>query len=62
MEGGELVSKLEEAIDLVDKIEGFISRVKPGDQIAPGLIYQIYESLVLLREKIVEARMVAASR
>lgn len=57
----DIINKLEEAISLIDKIEMFISRIKPGDQVAPGLLYQIYESLILLREKLVEARLAVAS-
>ncbi len=54
-----LVSLIEESIDLVDKIEMFIGRIKPGDRVEPGLITQIYQSLVVLRERLVEARMEA---
>ncbi|MCC6040944.1 MAG: hypothetical protein LM557_02075 [Desulfurococcaceae archaeon] len=55
-----IINRLEEALDLVDKIESTISKLKPGDQISPGLVYQLYETLVLLREKIVEARLKAS--
>ena len=59
MESSIIVDKLEEALNLVDKIENTISKIRPGDQISPGLIYQLYETVVLLREKIVEARLKA---
>ncbi|RLG81742.1 MAG: hypothetical protein DRO13_00305 [Thermoprotei archaeon] len=57
-----IVKKLEEAIDLVDKIESFISRLKPGEKVSGGVVFQIYQSMVLLREKIVEARMEAIDK
>jgi len=53
----EVLDKLDEAITLIDKIESFLGRVKPGDNVQPGILYQIYESLMLLREKIVETRL-----
>jgi len=60
VESSVLVEKLEEALDLIDKIESTVSKLRPGDQISAGLIYQLYETLVLLREKVVEARLKAA--
>ncbi|MET1160561.1 MAG: hypothetical protein ABWW65_06320 [Thermoprotei archaeon] len=57
-----IVKKLEEAIDLIDKIETFINRVKPNEKISSGLVFQIYQNLVLLREKIIEARMEAVNK
>ncbi|ADI31608.1 hypothetical protein [Staphylothermus hellenicus] len=48
---------LDEAIDLVDKIESFLTRIKPNEKIEQGLVFQIYQNIVFLREKIVEARM-----
>ena len=58
-----VVYKLEEAIDLVDKIESFINRIDPhSGKVSAGVIFQIYQNLVLLREKIVEARMEAVKR
>lgn len=53
-----LLSKLDEAVALIDKIEMFVSRLKPGDQVPAGVVYQVYESLVLLKEKIFEARLI----
>ena len=58
----EIVSKLDEAIDIIDKIEAFINRINPNEKVAPGTIFQIYQNLVLLREKIVEARMELVSK
>ena len=52
-----IISKLDEAIGLIDKIETFINRIDPNEKVSPGTIFQIYQNLVLLREKIVEARM-----
>lgn len=52
-----IITKLEEAIDLVDKIEAFFSRIEPGKKISPGTLFQIYQNLILLREKIVEVRV-----
>lgn len=57
----EIVKLMEEAIDLVDKIEMIVSRIERDKPVSSGLVYQIYENLVLLREKIVEARMKAVS-
>ncbi len=57
-----VIDKLEEAIDLIDKISGFINRLKPGEKVSPGTVFQIYQNLVLLREKIVEARMEALDK
>lgn len=59
MESDFLVNKLEEILSLIDKIESTISKLKPGDQISPGLIYQLYEAVMLLREKVIEARLKA---
>jgi len=53
----DVVADLEEAIDLIDKIESFVSRLSPNEKVSPGIIHQIYQNLVILREKIVEARM-----
>ncbi len=55
----EIVKLMEEAIDLIDKIEMIISRIDRDKPVSSGVVYQIYENLVLLREKIVEARMKA---
>lgn len=57
MESNILVNKLEEILNLIDKIESTISRLKPGDQVSSGLIYQLYETIILLREKVVEVRI-----
>jgi len=57
----EVIGILEEAIDLVDKIESFIARLNPNEKVQPGLVLQIYQNLMFLREKIVEARMKLAS-
>ncbi|MEM0246668.1 MAG: hypothetical protein QXG15_02500 [Desulfurococcaceae archaeon] len=54
----ELLSKLDEAVALIDKIEMFISRLKPGDEVPAGIVYQVYESLVLLKERIFEIRLI----
>ncbi|MEM1638703.1 MAG: hypothetical protein QXJ69_01315 [Desulfurococcaceae archaeon] len=54
----DVLNKLDEAMDLVEKIELFTSRMKPGEEVNQGVIYQIYESLVLLKEKILEARLI----
>jgi hypothetical protein len=59
VESNILVNKLEEILNLIDKIENTISKLKPGDQISSGLIYQLYETIVLLREKVVETRLKA---
>lgn len=60
MQGREdLVAKLDEAIDLLEKVEMLVSRLKPGDNVQAGLLYQLYQSLMLLREKILEARLTA---
>ncbi len=61
-EYGSVVKKLEEAIDLIDKIMGFVNRLNPNEKVSPGLIFQIYQNIVLLREKIVEARMDAVDK
>ncbi|AFL66301.1 hypothetical protein [Desulfurococcus amylolyticus] len=57
----EIIDLLEDAIDIIDQLEGVLQRLKPGDNITPGVIYQLYNSLVLLREKIVVARMKVSS-
>lgn len=54
----EVLNKLDEAMNLAEKIELFISRVKPGEEVNQGVIYQIYESLVLLKEKLLEIRLI----
>ena len=53
----DLVPVLEEAIDLIDKIESRLGRIKPGDKISPGVLFLIASTLMNLREKVVEARM-----
>lgn len=53
----EVVKTLDEAIDYIDKLESLISRLKPGDTVQAGLIYHMYELLVLTRERVVEARL-----
>lgn len=53
---------IEEAIDIIDNIERFISRIQPNTPISPGNIYQIYSNLVTLREKVVEARMIIVDK
>ncbi|MEM1629043.1 MAG: hypothetical protein QXP02_06300 [Desulfurococcaceae archaeon] len=57
--GEDLASELDSAIDIIDKIEGIINRLRPGEKISEGIVYSLYENLVLLREKIVEARFKA---
>lgn len=51
------VRALEEAIDYIDKMSALLNRIKPGDTVTPGFIYQLYELLTFTREKVVEARM-----
>ena len=53
----DIISVLEEAIDLVDKIESHLGRLKPGDKLKPGELFLLASTLMRLREKIVEARM-----
>ncbi|MGB9827933.1 MAG: hypothetical protein ACPLSM_05390 [Thermosphaera sp.] len=48
--------RIEEAIDLIDKLERIVSRLQSGDKVTPGTLFQIYETLMTLREKIVEIR------
>ncbi|MEM4718043.1 MAG: hypothetical protein QXE81_04705 [Desulfurococcaceae archaeon] len=54
----EALNKLEEAVLLIDKIESVIYSVKPGNQVQAGTIYRLYEAITLLREKIVETRLI----
>jgi len=54
-----IVSTLEEAINIIDKLEEELNRLKPGEEVTPGVIYRFYNELLLLREKIVAARMTA---
>jgi len=49
-------NRIEEALDLIDKLERTTSRLQSGDKITPGTLFQIYETLMTLREKIVEIR------
>jgi len=51
-----ILGKIEEAIDLIDKLESILSRIRVGDPISSGSLYQIYETIVILREKIIEIR------
>lgn len=53
---------IEEAIDIIDNIEKFISRIQPNTPVSPGSVYQIYLNLVTLREKVVEARMIIVDK
>ncbi|MGC8982157.1 MAG: hypothetical protein ACP5KA_00145 [Desulfurococcaceae archaeon] len=55
----EVVKALDEAINYIDKLESVLSRLRPGEQLTPGALYQIYELLMLTREKVVEARLKA---
>ncbi len=52
-----LVAILEESIDIVDRLESFIARISPEKGYEPGLVFQFYQNLVVLRERLVEARM-----
>lgn len=61
MQHDSLLGLLEEAIDLIDKLEKAVYALEPGSQVTPGAVYQLYSNLVLLREKIVEARLKASS-
>jgi len=54
-----IVNALEEAINIVDRLEKELNRLKPGEEVTPGVIYRFYNELLLLREKIVAARMTA---
>jgi len=54
-----VVNALEEAINIVDRLEEELNRLKPGEEVTPGVIYRFYSELLLLREKIVAARMTA---
>lgn len=54
-----VVNALEEAINIVDRLEEELNRLKPGEEVTPGVIYRFYNELLLLREKIVAARMTA---
>ncbi|QOR94242.1 hypothetical protein IMZ38_06385 [Thermosphaera chiliense] len=58
MEGEKTIirERIEEAIDLIDKLERTVSRLHSGDKVTPGTLFQIYETLMTLREKIVEIR------
>jgi len=53
----EVLERLNEAVELVEKAEAFIGRLKPGEQVSPGVVYQLYETMVLLREKLFEIRL-----
>jgi len=48
--------RIEEAIDLIDKLERTVSRLQTGEKVTPGILFQIYETLITLREKIVDIR------
>lgn len=61
-EYSQVVEKLEEAIDLVDKIMSFVNKLRPEEKTSPGVVFQIYQNLVLLREKIIETRMEAVEK
>jgi len=54
-----IVNTLEEAINIVDRLEEELNRMRPGEEVTPGVIYRFYNELLLLREKIVAARMIA---
>ncbi len=57
-----LVALLDESIDLVDKLETFIGRINPARGYEPGLVMQLYQNLLVLRERLVEARMSALEK
>lgn len=52
----EVTKDIDEAINYIDKLELVISRLKPGDTLSAGVVYQMYELLMLTREKLVETR------
>lgn len=54
-----ILEKIEETIDLIDKLESIVSRLQVGDTISSGSLYQIYETIIILREKIIEIRQLA---
>jgi hypothetical protein len=49
-DGKDIRKLLDEAIDIIDKIETFISRIKPGQKVESGLVFQIYQNLMILRD------------
>ncbi len=57
----EVTKLLDEAINIIDKISSFISRIEPNKKVERGVLFQLYQNTVLLREKIVEARMKSLS-
>ncbi|RLG89817.1 MAG: hypothetical protein DRO16_03350 [Thermoprotei archaeon] len=57
----EVTKLLDEAINIIDKISAFISRIEPNKKVERGILFQLYQNTVLLREKIVEARMKSLS-
>ncbi len=57
----EVTKLLDEAINIIDKISSFISRIEPNKKVEKGILFQLYQNTVLLREKIVEARMKSLS-
>ncbi|MCD6195970.1 MAG: hypothetical protein J7J82_04210 [Staphylothermus sp.] len=57
----EVTKLLDEAINIIDKISSFISRIEPNKKVERGILFQLYQNTVLLREKIVEARMKSLS-
>ena len=53
----DIIDCLEDCIDLVDKLISICSRVRVGETLSPGTLFQMYTVLVDLRERVVEARM-----
>ncbi|MEZ0394749.1 MAG: hypothetical protein ABWK00_06910 [Desulfurococcaceae archaeon] len=52
----EALRRLDEAIDALDKADAMLARLSPGKPAEPGVIYSIYQALVVAREAVVRAR------
>lgn len=51
------VKELDRAIDLIDKIESLVARLASVEGLPKGTVFQLYQSVVELRELIVGLRM-----
>ncbi|MCY0868689.1 MAG: hypothetical protein OWQ48_05625 [Desulfurococcus sp.] len=57
MQEDSVLEVLEEALDIINRLEERVRLLKPRSELSPGVLYQLYTDLLLLREKVITARM-----
>jgi len=57
----ELVDILDRILEALDRIEALIARLSVSEEASKGVVYQIYQNLIEVREGVVKARLIARS-